>query len=180
MLNSKPAKIVMGKNTFYIQRYSPFYALRVLGDLQKVLLPVLTDAGAGFASGAAGNWDKDVKSLEVLFPAAAGGLLSIADHLDGKQLEALARLLLDPDYVAVAAGRAQAVRLEEDLITEIFDGNVADLFYLMAQVIRVNYLDFSRSCSIPAGVRTALQDMAAAFRGLTRKSSDEEPTSTGA
>lgn len=180
MINRKPDRVQLGNDVFYIQRFPPFRALFVLGEAQKILGPVLSGMGTGFAIGAAENMEADVKSLAALFPALTGGIERLAEHMDGEKLEALARLLLDPDYVAVAPNKKQAVRLDEDTAIAVFEGRPLDMIWLMVQVFRVNYMDFSRSCSIPAGVRNALQDVTGAFRGLTRKTSDGTPTSTDA
>ncbi len=177
---TRPASVKMGKDVFYIELFPPFHALRVLGEVQKILIPVLSGAGSGFAIGAAQNLDADLKSAAVITPTLIGGLERLAECLDGDKLESLARLLLDPDYVAVSAGGKQAVRLDEDTAIEVFTGRPADMIALMAHVFRVNYLDFSKSCSIPAGVRNALQDIAGVFRDLTQRTSGAALTSSDA
>lgn len=177
---TRPASVKMGKDTFYIQLFPPFHALHVLGEVQKIIVPVLSGAGTGFALGAAQNMEADVKSMSVLAPAFIGGIERIAECLDGDKLEKLSRLLLDPDYVAVSVGGKQAVRLDEDAVIEVFTGRPVDMLVLMGHVFRVNYMDFSKSYSIPAGVRNALQDITKVFRGVTQKTLEGTPTSSDA
>lgn len=180
MINSIPTSVKMGSNTFYIQTFPPFHAMHVLGDVQKIVVPVLSGAGTGFAAGAAANMDKDLKSWAVIAPTVIGGLERLAEKLDGEQLEHIARLLLDPNYVAVSINGAQAVRLDENAVIEAFDGNPADMLALMYHVFMVNYMDFSRSSCIPAGIRSVLQEVKAAFRELSTKASAETLLSSDA
>lgn len=177
MINMKPERVDMGSDIFYIRRYPPFHALYVLGEIQKIIIPVLTGAGVGFTAGAAENMEADVKSPVVIIPTIISALEKLASNLDGETFEKLGKLLLDPDYVAVSVNRKQAVRLDEDTLIEVFDGRIIDMIALMAYVFRVNFLNFTKSCVLPAGVRSALQDIEEAFRGFARTDLSGTPLS---
>ena len=43
----KPAEYNQGKDIFFIHRFEPFESMRVLGELLKVLAPVLGGAAKG-------------------------------------------------------------------------------------------------------------------------------------
>lgn len=177
MINLKPERVEIGNDVFYIRRYPPFYALYVLGEIQSVLIPVLTGAGVGFSAGAAENMEADVKSPVVIIPTIISALEKLASNLDGETLEKLGKLLLDPEYVAVSVNRKQAVRLDEDTLIEVFDGRIIDMIAVMGAVFRVNFLNFTKSCVLPAGVRSALQDIEEAFREFARTNLNEMPSS---
>ena len=40
-----------------------------------------------------------------------------------------------------------------NIVDEIFTGRTFDLFFLMAKIVQINYLDFSKLCGLPIGFR---------------------------
>ena len=71
--------------------------------------------------------------------------------------EAILKLFYKPTKMRVSALLSQTDLmhwvLTEDVIDEIFTGRTFDLFFLMAKVVQVNYLDFSMLSSLPIGFR---------------------------
>ena len=75
-------------------------------------------------------------------------------------MEVLYRYLLNPEYVAVQRKEDKTpIRLTEDVIDEIFTGRIFDLFYVMAKVIQINYMDFSKLSSVPIGFRQSAEQI---------------------
>jgi len=74
--------------------------------------------------------------------------------LDADKVDKLYSYLLNPEYIAVQRKDDKTpIRLSEDIVDEIFTGRTFDLFVLMAKVVQVNYLDFSKLCGVPIGFR---------------------------
>ena len=82
--------------------------------------------------------------------------------LDADKVEKLYSYLLNPEYIAVQRKEDKTpIRLTEDLVDEIFTGRTFDLFILMAKVVQVNYLDFSKLCGVPIGFRQTAEEIQA-------------------
>lgn len=139
-------KIEIGDgNIYYVQQYPPFEGMKVLGEMQKIILPALGGAATGF-------------SLDgTLGTGVAGGLLNLSQNLDAEKLERLTKLLLNPEYVSVKVkGEKSAVRLDEDKIAEIFTGRYFDMLVLCYEVAKENFFDTTLLCSLPTGFVNAL------------------------
>lgn len=162
-------KYDQGKYTFAIQQMPPFHAMKVLGEIQKIIVPALGGAASGFK--------EEDEGLDVRDPKFIGGTLlnaldGLADRLTGEQLERAAVLLLDPQYVSVAPLHTKDFQeLDEMAVNEVFSGRILDMVVLMVQVFKVNYLDFTKLSSVPTGVRTALGEAKKLFRESARKNS---------
>lgn len=178
MYNSKPTAVRIGSDIFYIEKFNPFRALKVLGDVQKVIVPAIKGAGQGYLVSAADHMEADSMSLAVLIPAIIGAMDYVSANLSGDDLEKLGRLLLDPDYVSVSHNKQQAVTLDEDKIIEVFAGRPIDMIFLMVKVFEANYGDFMQSSIVPAGARNVWEDVKRAFRERTPMISEPAPSST--
>ncbi len=168
----KVKKIEMGEYVFSVRQFAPFHAMHVLGELQKIVLPALGGALGGIKNQGT-NMDADIKNLAVIGSALADALNNLASSLNGEQLEMAIRLLLDPDYVSVSPkGKNDFQRLDEGMANEIFCGRPIDMVALAVHVFRVNYLDFSKLCSIPSGWMDTLAEMKTSFQGKLNPSSE--------
>lgn len=147
-----------GPYTFNIRQYPPFYALKVLGELQKVIAPILDGAISGVSK-------PDVKDtsrsdLAVIATVASGGLIKLSQHINGDDFEHISKLLLDPEYVYVKGKDYKSMeKLTEDVANEVFSGRPIDMIVLMMKVVAVNFMDFGKLCSIPSGVREVWDDL---------------------
>ena len=156
----KPVEYKLGGDVFYIRRLPAFEAMGSLAELQKVIGPIVGSIGKSAKS-------VDLDGSDI---AAAGEILGeiflqLPAHLDREKMETLMRILLNPEYVAVKAeGAKDAVKLDERAINEIFDGRPLDLLGVMFAVFKANYMDFSRLCVLPAGVRQAFAEIGQRFR----------------
>ena len=70
-------KIKFGNDTFYVQQFPPFEGMRVLGELQKIIVPVL--------SGAAVNTDLKGDMERTFVEGVAGGLMTVSDCCPDKE-----------------------------------------------------------------------------------------------
>lgn len=152
-MNFDGGKIVkwrQGDYEFAIRQMNPFYAMSVLGDLQKIIVPAL--------GGAAGGVEQDAEQSEIV--SAIGGMLkALSTSVDGKTLMQSAKLLLDSEYVSVKADGGKFVHADEDILATVYWGRPFDMVALCLKVFQVNYLDFTNSCSVPIGVQNAVNEI---------------------
>ena len=135
-------KFTLGECEFSIAPLDPFTALKMLGDLQKLILPAL---GKGIG-GAAGKFDMNADVADLI---GSGNLDALSDaigqvslSLDGDTLTRYSRALLLSGKVSVSISGSDPERLSEGLINKIFTQNLSAMFKLIAKVIQVNYGDF--------------------------------------
>lgn len=159
----KPTEYRMGESLFMIRPFEPFEAIHVLGELKKVLAPVIGGAAKGFSENAL---DMDVRDVRVWADIIAGVLDNLGTCMTGEQMENLARQLLRPDYIGFSPDGTERklVKLTEDMIDEYFTGRPIDLIILMIQVVKVNYLDFSKLSGVPTGLTQVFGEITSAFR----------------
>lgn len=147
-----------GDFDFSIRRFNPFLAMRVLGELQKLLVPAI--------GGALNNADEEMDDVAALGGAVGGALMKLAEVVDGDKMEKAARLLLDGQYIAVSeTGKKDFQRLDDGTVAAVFTGRPFDLLALCGKIFAVNFMDFSTSSSVPTGVRQFVEGIQEAFRG---------------
>lgn len=144
-----------GNVEFAIRQFNPFYAMTVLGDLQKLLLPTIGGAVEGL---------RNDKIENDMIAAAKGALVQMAKSLDGKALEKACKLLLDADYIGVKMeGKKDFERATEDVLAEVYWGRPWDMVALCVKVFEVNFMDFTKSSSVPTGVIEVIEEIKTAF-----------------
>ena len=155
----KPVEYKQGKTVFYIHRFPPFMAMRVLGELNKVVGPVMGGAAKGLQ-----NIEGAGENLEALSTVLGSALQNLM-MIDGDVMEHVLRLVLNEEYVSVSTNgtKNDLAHLTEEKINEVFEGRPIDMIMLAVKVVRVNYLDFSMLSSIPTGFLGALGTMKSAF-----------------
>lgn len=155
----KPVEYKQGKTVFYIHRFPPFMAMRVLGELNKVVGPVMGGAAKGLQ-----NIEGAGENLEALSTVLGSALQNLM-MIDGDVMEHVLRLVLNEEYVSVSTNgtKNDLAHLTEEKINEVFEGRPIDMIMLAVNVVRVNYLDFSMLSSIPTGFLGTLGTMKSAF-----------------
>ena len=155
----KPVEYRQGKTVFYIHHFPPFMAMRVLGELNKVVGPVMGGAAKGLQ-----NIEGAGENLEALSTVLGSALQNLM-MIDGDVMEHVLRLVLNEEYVSVSTNgtKNDLAHLTEEKINEVFEGRPIDMIMLAVKVVRVNYLDFSMLSSIPTGFLGALGTMKSAF-----------------
>jgi hypothetical protein len=144
----KVTKWKQGDCEFAIRQYNPFLAMRILGDLQKLIVPAL----GGAANGLSENGEQ-----ADMIAALGGALKNIAQLVDGTTLEKAMTMLLDSEYVAVKqCGAKSFTPADMDTLAAIYWGRPFDMVALCLKVFQVNYLDFTTSCNVPIGIREAV------------------------
>jgi len=161
----KITKWRQGDFEFSIRQMNPFKAMKVLGDLQKLIIPALGGAAAGL--------NDSSENAEVV-SAIGGALANIAETVDGDKLEQACKLLLNVEYIAVKEKGAKDfsyVSVED--LEAVFTGRPWDMLALCYKVFEVNFLDFSTSSSVPTGVQKALSEIKTMFQGVSGNTSEE-------
>ena len=154
----EPVVEKLGDFTFYITPFPAFKAANLSGELASTLTPLLTALvpllGGDDEDGKGGLFDVDVTK--------AASAISSCAAIDGNKIEKLAKALLLTGNVSVEYtdedGNQHAERLDQDLVNEIFCGEVQDLFILCFYVIRLNFNGFfKRIAGLSGPVRSDTQ-----------------------
>ena len=112
----KPYEYKMGEATFYIHIFPPLTAMKILGEVQKALAPIL----GGITKEVTSKSDAQVDSLALIGSALGEALLRMPEHMDGERLQNLCKLLLQSDYIGVSTdGLKQPVKLTESVLDEV-------------------------------------------------------------
>ncbi|KUE88884.1 hypothetical protein ASL20_09670 [Cupriavidus necator] len=134
----------IGDTDFYIRKFDPFAGLRLLGDLQKDILPAVAHLVQAALGPEAPGMPGGGVDRDALNRAADAGLVEALRELSGKlggaSLEAWANRLLDPECIT-ATINGRDVKLAADVRLMAFR-DAGDILELMAQVIRYNFADF--------------------------------------
>lgn len=120
---------------FHIQCFDPFTALRVLGDLQRVLSPIV-----GSMVGSANA--TDVESINILSKSISNICNGLHEYVDGETLVKLIEMLVREDYISVSIEGSTPKRLSKDLVNLVFNGNPGGVLELAYEVVKVNYGGF--------------------------------------
>lgn len=167
-----------GEYTFSIRQFPPFYAMKVLGELQKVIAPLLDGAVSGVSSPAVK--DDSRSDLAVLATVASGSFIQLSQHISGEEFEHIAHLLLDPEYVYVKGKVYKSTtKLTEDIVNDVFSGRAIDMIVLMVKVVTANFMDFGKLCSIPSGVREMWDGLMSTSLDELTKLSNQKSSSGG-
>lgn len=141
----------IGNNVFYIRPFPALTAACLSGDLAAVLTPLLGGI-APLAMQSSDNKDKALFDMNIdeIMPAITGA----AATLSGDKIETLLKkLLINHRNISVALEGSDKVELmTEDLLNEIFCGDVQDMFLLAVEVVRVNFDGFFRKLGNQFGV----------------------------
>lgn len=122
--------VQIGDHTFYIQRYPPFIALEVLGDLQSKF------AGP-FLSVLNGKQSTDEGETTAAMMQAFSKLSA---SMNGKELRMLAERLLDKQYVSVAINGENPRPLDQGAIGLSLE-TAADIIQLCWTVVQHNFAE---------------------------------------
>lgn len=134
--------VQIGDQTFYIQRFDPWTAVRILGDLQKQFVGPLLSMFDG----------KEAGSPEAVTAALMGGIEKVSRDLDGAKLEQMAKRLLSDQHIWVDWDGQQR-RITPDIFFTVL-GDVADLLELCVAVVKTNYSSvFQRAATLIGAAR---------------------------
>ncbi len=143
----------LGGDVFFVQLIPPKESLKAWTEVQKVVLPAISGALEGVNITASDEQEKWVNVV-------ASAFQTLPYTLDADKVDRLYAFLLNPEYIAVQRETDKTpIRLTEDVVDEIFTGRTFDLFFLMAMIVKINYLDFTRLSSIPTGLRQGIEQV---------------------
>lgn len=133
----EPTVKKVGEYNFYIRPFAAFKAANLTGELASVLAPLLSGAGSSCRS-----WRKSYGRCA----GKAAEAMSNCTAIDGDKLERLTKKLLLGGHIAVEVtgddGETEGQILDENLINEMFCGEVQDMFMLCFHVIQLNFNGF--------------------------------------
>jgi len=128
---------------FYIRYFGSFYAAEISGDLTKVFLPILA-ALFGGSDEEKSVLDTDIAELDIA---------KTMSNFDGKTVRTLVTKLLiaDENISFDDPETKENLKLDYDAADELFAGDLAGMFKLCAEVIKLNYGSFFGSLGIQSG-----------------------------
>lgn len=146
MKQTEPKEVTVGGMKFYICPLPAFKAANLTGELAGVITPMI----AGLAPLFIGNEEnEDVDLMDIDIEKAAPNIADAFSGLSGDKVESLLKkLLIQGKNITVELedengnGEAELTRLTEDVVNEIFCGDVQDVFILAFEVIRLNFNGF--------------------------------------
>ncbi len=142
----EPTPVVVGGNNYFIRPFSAFTAANISGEVVKVIVPLLGSILPLMNSkdDVSSVLDEDIKEIA---PEIAKGF----ESLSGDACEVLLRRLLVKHGNIAVEIEGQAVPLTEDLVNELFCGEVQDMYILAFHVIKVNYGGFFKKLGGQSG-----------------------------
>ena len=148
-------EITINDNTFYVMMFEPFKSFKILGELQRIVAPILGKLAGGVLNNT-DVLDKELSDLQGILPALDGALKEMAMTLDGDKFEKLLEMLLNPQYVSVLDKETDKIKqLDKGMINKVFTGDVASMAVLAFEVAKVNYKSFFTISKILSGVQRA-------------------------
>jgi len=135
------AQVSIGDNVFCVRKFRAFPSARISGNVIALLAPLLGGAGALFDAwggsddggddGGADNSSLLNQDIASFLPDLAEGLAK----LDGRKLEVmLGELLIDEGCISYDGNR-----LTQDMVDEVFCGDLKGMLTLAVEVIKLNY-----------------------------------------
>lgn len=136
----EPIMEEVGKYKFYITPFPAFKAMNMTGEIARVagplvgcLLPMLGNGG--------------LSSIANMDVSVAANMFAGASAIDGEKVEQLSRKLLLGGHIVVETkdeitGERDGERLTEEIVNEVFCGDVANMYVLCYHVIKLNFGDF--------------------------------------
>lgn len=145
--------VIVGKRDFYIKPFPAMKSANLSGELASMLTPLLA-ALLPFAK----ETEEGIDSLmDIKVEEAIPEISKVFENLSGDKLELLLRkLLITSKNIVVeieseSTGEPEQTILNEDLLNELFCGEVQDMFLLAFEVIRLNFNGFFKKLGILFG-----------------------------
>lgn len=138
-------EVKVGENSFWIRPFGAFKAANISGEVMQVVLPILSSVLSVVDLNRNGSViDTDVQAV---LPEIAKGF----ESLSGDKCEQLLRkLLIKEKNIAVDIDGETKV-LDEDIMNEMFCGEIQDMYVLAFYVIKVNYGGFFKKLGSQSG-----------------------------
>lgn len=132
----EPTEVVVNEKHYFIRPFPAFRAANISGEVIKVIIPIIGSV-LPFV-----NTSGDTSVLDADLTTIAPEITKAFESLSGDAVEKLLRdLLVRGNNIAVDLD-GNTKPLIEDLVNELFCGDVQDMYILAFHVIRVNYGGF--------------------------------------
>ena len=129
-------EVVVNENHFYVRPFPAFRAANISGEVIKVIIPIIGSV-LPFVSTSG-----DTSVLDTDLATIAPEITKAFESLSGDAVEKLLRdLLVKGNNIAVDFN-GETKPLTEDLVNELFCGDVQDMYILAFHVIKINYGGF--------------------------------------
>ena len=129
-------EVVVNENHFYVRPFPAFRAANISGEVIKVIIPIIGSV-LPFVSTSG-----DTSVLDTDLATIAPEITKAFESLSWDAVEKLLRdLLVRGNNIAVDFN-GETKPLTEDLVNELFCGEVQDMYILAFHVIRINYGGF--------------------------------------
>lgn len=154
MKQYQPTQVMVKGYRCYITRFGAIYATKIFGDLVKTLSPLLS-----LLTGLSEGLDTQItpNMIQEAFTALDGATLERYIHA----------LLLDYENIMIEHD-GETERLTENVLNNLFMGQVDGIFSLMFEVIKDNYGSFFDSAESPFGkVLARVEKIVTAMETLT-------------
>lgn len=145
----EPVVETVGEYKFYITPFPALKAANMTGELASLMLPLFGSLAPLVKDGDGekkGDSDKKGNGLMDMDAGEAAAAIASSITIDGNKMEKLIQKFLLGGHITVELeddnGDMEGYRLDEDLLNEIFCGEVQDMFVLCFYVIRINFSGF--------------------------------------
>lgn len=142
---AEPRHEQVGGYDFYITPFAAFKAANLTGELASVLAPLL---------GALAPLVGDGNLMDIDAGKAAEAMMN-CNAINGDKIEKLMKKLLLGGHIAVEIenddGEKEGARLDEDMVNELFCGEIQDMFILCFHVIKLNFNGFFKKFAALSG-----------------------------
>lgn len=136
MKQQDATEVVVNDNHYFIRPFPAFRAANISGEVIKVIIPIIGSV-LPFVTA-----NGDVSALDADLATIAPEITKAFESLSGDAVEKLLRnLLIKGNNIAVDIN-GETKPLTEDLVNELFCGEVQDMYILAFHVIKINYGGF--------------------------------------
>jgi hypothetical protein len=137
MAASNTHTVKIGDNEFLIRRFNPFLAWEMFGDLQKELLPSVSELLIAVAAKAPADKAAQAENVDdgrVL----AEGISKLSAKLGGERMKYWAERLFNPEYVSVSINGNEPVKMDKAMANLAFS-DFTEIAQLVFEILKFNY-----------------------------------------
>ena len=148
----EPKQVTIDGRDYWITPFPAFKAGNLSGELASVIAPLFA-AIIPVIKTMKNGLNTDLADIDLATASTA------LQKVSGDQIESTMRKLLLGGHIATKLeddnGRLTAVRLDEDIVNELFCGDVMGMYALCYQVIAINFNGFFKKAASLSGQESA-------------------------
>ena len=137
MAGANSHSVIIGDNEFLIRRFNPFLAWEMFGDLQKELLPAVSElllAVAAKPQEGKGTPADGADEGRVM----AEGITKLSSKLGGERMKYWADRLFNPDYISVSINGNEPVKMDK-AVAQLAFSDFTEIAQLVFEILKFNY-----------------------------------------